>query len=141
MPINVALDSYNHAKQTINFQMYSVWTHHFQFIVDVSKSYSVAWLSFPAVPHELADDGRAVFGRNEHDSLQDKLNGFVVGVAVIRLFAVAVDFPQNDAVRPNVRFEGKSAVHYAFWGHPAHGQQSRASNLVQKYVYVNFKRL
>lgn len=101
-----------------------------QFLVDVGEADSVARFRFPTVAHQFADERWTVFRWYEHDALEDQFDDFLVRVAVVGLFAEAVDFPEDDAVGPDVRFEGESAVEDAFGGHPADWEQTRATDLV-----------
>lgn len=100
-----------------------------QFLVNIREPNPVPRFGLPAIPHEFADEGGTVVGRYQHDALQDQFDYLLVGVAVIGLLAETVDLPQDDAVGPNVRFEGEAAVEDALGGHPPNWQQSRAANL------------
>lgn len=51
----------------------------------------------------------------------------MVGVFVPRLFPVAEDLPEDDAIAPDVRLDCECAVEDALRWHPTHGQHGRVT--------------
>ena len=57
-------------------------------------------------------------------------SNLLVAVSEMRLHSQSVDFPEDDAIRPNVALQRESAIRDAFWWHPSHWHQSWSSNLI-----------
>ena len=82
-----------------------------------------------SMPHSQGlsnnNNGRYTF---ECPQLTPSKRGFVphllVGLAVVGLLPQAVDFPEDYAVRPDVRLEGEAPVHHTLWRHPPDRQQA-----------------